>query len=247
MKRLEIENITVSYKDKKSKTTVLEDFSFSVSDGELVVILGASGCGKTTLLKAITGVLPIESGKMTISGMDAERLSIKNRNISYVSQSFFTYGFMTIYNNIALPLKAQRISIDEIDKRVKDISKKLGIEYLLSRKPKVLSGGQQQRVAIARALIKNPDLYLFDEPFSNLDPTIRIELRKEVKKIKEEYNASMIFVTHDINDAIYLADRVVVMKDGRIVAEGSVKDLMEYPEGSYVHDFIHRKEGVYDE
>lgn len=247
MKKLEITDINVSYRNKKEIVPVLNDFSLSLDNGELLVILGPSGCGKTTLLKVITGVLPIDSGKIILDGIDAERLEIKTRNISYVSQSFYAYGFMSVYNNIALPLKAQKIGVDEIEKRVVAISKKLGIDFLLSRKPKALSGGQLQRVAIAKALIKNPSLYLFDEPFSNLDPKIRIELRKEIKKIKEEYNASMIFVTHDINDAIYLADRVIVMNDGKIEAMGTVDDLLKYPEGSFVYDFIHRVEGVYNE
>ena len=173
----------------------------------------------------ICGVVDIDSGSIMLSGLDALKVPVKNRNISYVSQSFFTYDFMTVYNNIALPLKAAKVPIDEIDRRVHSVSKKLGIEFLLSRKPKVLSGGQRQRVALARALIKSPDLYLFDEPFSNLDPLVRNDLKEEVKRIKKEFNTAMIFVTHDINDAISLADRVLIMENGRFVKEETVENL----------------------
>ncbi len=225
MKRLVIENLYTSYKMKKEVVNVLKGISLELGRNEIVVILGPSGCGKTTLLKNICGTLEFESGLMLINGIDANRLSTQERNLAFVSQSFFTYDYMTVYNNIALPLKALKVPIEEIERRVNTISKKLGIDFLLSRKPKVLSGGQRQKVALARALVKNPDIYLFDEPFSNLDPLVRVELRKEIKKIKEEYNASMIFVTHDINDAIDLADRVFVMEDGVFIKELTKEEL----------------------
>ena len=149
---------------------------------------------------------------------------------------------MSVYNNIALPLKAQKVPIEEIEQRVLEISKKLEIDYLLSRRPKQLSGGQQQKVALARALIKNPDIYLFDEPLSNLDPLVKVELKKTIKKIKEEYNATMIFVTHDINDAIYLADRVIIMNDGKIVGEGNINEMIKNPSNEFIKKFLLLKE-----
>ena len=225
MKRLVINDLYVSYKKKKDKNEVIKGLSLELHDNEILVILGPSGCGKTTLLKAICGTVDIDSGNIMISGLDADKLPIKNRNISYVSQSFFTYDFMSVYNNIALPLKAQKIPLEEIERRVHSVSKKLGIEFLLSRRPKVLSGGQRQRVALARALIKSPDLYLFDEPFSNLDPLVRNDLREEIKRIKKEFNTAMIFVTHDVNDAISLADRILVMENGVFVKEESIENL----------------------
>ena len=232
MKRLIIENLYTSYKNKKEVVNVLNGVSLELGHNEIIVILGPSGCGKTTLLKNICGTLDYDSGSILINGIDANRLSTQERNLAFVSQSFFTYDYLTVYNNIALPLKAMKVPIEEIERRVNYISKKLGIDFLLSRKPKVLSGGQRQKVALARALVKNPDIYLFDEPFSNLDPLIRVELRKEIKKIKAEYNASMIFVTHDINDAIDLADRVFVMEDGvfikELTKEQLCKDAMKY-------------------
>lgn len=238
MNRLVIENLNVSYHSKKEIVSVLKDFSLRLAQGELLVILGPSGCGKTTLLKTIAGIIPYDSGSMNISGIDAEKLTVKNRNLAYVSQNYVTYSFLSVYNNIALPLKAQKIPLDEIERRVSAISKKLGIDYLLSRKPKVLSGGQQQRVALAKALIKNPDIYLFDEPFSNLDPKMRVELRKLLKQIKEEYNASMIFVTHDVNDALYLADRVLIMEEGEVYHELTPRELANNAKYRFVFDYL---------
>lgn len=242
MYKLKIEKLNAYYTNKKNKTKVLDDFSLNLKQGELLVILGPSGCGKTTLLKCITGTLDYDEGYIEINGIDAQRLSIKDRNLAYVSQSFFTYGFMSVYNNIALPLKAQKVPIEEIEQRVLEISKKLEIDYLLSRRPKQLSGGQQQKVALARALIKNPDIYLFDEPLSNLDPLVKVELKKTIKKIKEEYNATMIFVTHDINDAIYLADRVIIMNNGKIVEEGNINEMIKNPSNEFIKKFLLLKE-----
>lgn len=242
MYKLKIENLTTYYTNKKIKTKALDNFSLNLKQGELLVILGPSGCGKTTLLKCITGTLDYDEGYIEISGIDAQRLSIKDRNLAYVSQSFYTYGFMSVYNNIALPLKAQKVPIEEIEQRVIEISKKLEIDYLLSRRPKQLSGGQQQKVALARALIKNPDIYLFDEPLSNLDPLVKVELKKEIKKIKEEYNATMIFVTHDINDALYLADRVIIMDQGKIIEEGNIHEIIKNPSNDFVKKFLLLKE-----
>ena len=227
MKRLVIKNLYSSYKVKKEKIEVLKGISLELDQNEIIVILGPSGCGKTTLLKLICGTLSPDDGEMIFSGIDGNNLSTPERNLAYVSQNFFTYDYLTVYNNIALPLKAQKIPLDEIERRVYAVSKKLEIDFLLSRKPKALSGGQRQKVALARALVKHPDIYLFDEPFSNLDPLIRIELRKEIKKIKTEYNASMIFVTHDINDALDIADRILIMENGVFVKELTKENLRE--------------------
>ena len=227
MKRLVVSNLYVSYREKKENVEVLKGISLELNFNEVVVILGPSGCGKTTLLKAICGTVDPDGGELVFSGINGNNLTTQERNLAYVSQSFFTYDYLTVYNNIALPLKAQKIPIEEIERRVNSISKKLGIDFLLSRKPKALSGGQRQKVALARALIKNPDIFLFDEPFSNLDPLVRVELRKEIKRIKDEYNASMIFVTHDINDALAIADRILIMEDGIFKKELTKKELKE--------------------
>lgn len=241
MKRLEVKDLCVSYrKNKKERVNVLKKINLELYDNEILVILGESGCGKTTLLKSICGTVGIDSGSIFINGLDSNMLNIKNRNLAYVSQSFFTYDFMSVYNNIALPLKALKLPIDEIERRVHVVSEKLGIEFLLSRRPKVLSGGQRQRVALARALVKNPDIYLFDEPFSNLDPMVRTELRKEILRIKAEYHTPMIFVTHDVNDAYQLADRVLYMEDGLFVKEESKEQFKRHTISSL------KTEGYYD-
>lgn len=244
MEKLIIEDLNVSYKTKKQTTQVIKNFSMILHTGEFVIILGPSGCGKTTLLKAITGAIEYDSGKMIISGIDANRLNMKNRNLAYVSQSFFTYGFMSVYNNIALPLKALKVPLEEIERRVSKVAKLLDISHLLSRKPKQLSGGQQQKVSIAKALVKNPDIYLFDEPFSNLDLTVRAELKKYLKLIKKEYNATMIFVTHDISDALDLADRIIVLGKDGIIQQGSPNDIVNHPKNEYVKKLIDSSERV---
>ena len=238
MEKLIIKDLNVSYIVKKNKIDVLRDFSMTLNNGEFLVILGSSGCGKTTLLKAITGSIDYDSGTMIINGIDANRLPTQNRNLAYVSQSFFTYSFMSVYNNIALPLKAAKVPLEEIERRVNEVAELLDISYLLSRKPRQLSGGQQQKVAIAKALIKKPDIYLFDEPFSNLDIVVRAELKKYLKTIKKQYNASMIFVTHDISDALDLADRIIVLSEHGIVQEGTPTEIVKHPCNEYVKTLI---------
>ena len=217
-------DLYVDYVVKKESISALKGVSFHVKRGELLVILGPSGCGKTTLLKTIAGLLPIRKGSMELDGIDATTLAVKDRNLAYVSQSFTTYRFYTVYRNIATPLKAARVPLDEIDRRVHEAARKLDIEYLLSRKPSELSGGQQQKVAIAKALVKHPSIYLFDEPFSNFKT--KTALREEIKRIHHDDDATMVFVTHDLNDALALADRVLVMEEGKIVKEGEAREIV---------------------
>lgn len=242
MHKLEIEHVFVHYMDKKKIIPALYDIHFSLEEGEFLTIIGPSGCGKTTLLKTIAGIVDYQKGNIFFNGLNANTISIKNRNLSYVFQNANLYPFLTIYHNIAMPLKVQKIPLDEIERRVKEVSNELDIIHLLSRKPKQISGGQQQKVAIAKALIKKPDLYLFDEPFSNLDPFVRIELRKELKRIQQVYHATMIFVTHDLNEALYLGDKIIVMDQGKIVQEGTNKEVVEHPNCSFVYDFFHPQE-----
>ena len=230
MERIKVEHLSLSYPDlrkghKNERIPALHDLSFSVADGEFLVIIGPTGGGKTSLLKAMLGILPFE-GKIVISGIDSELLSPQNRRMSYVSQSFLTYDFMSVYGNIALPLKTDHVPMKEIEERVNEIAKSFEIQHLLDRKPTRLSQGQQQRVALARALVRPADAYFFDEPFSNLDPVIRLELRKRLKEYQEAHKATMVFVTHDINDALFLADRVMVVMDGKIGFLGNVQDLL---------------------
>lgn len=242
MEKLLVENIFLDYINKKETIRALNGVSLVAKEGEFLTIVGPSGCGKTTLLKAIAGIVDYQSGNIFFNGLDGKALSVKNRNLSYVFQTANLYPFLNIYHNIAMPLKVQKVPLDEIERRVQKISDELQIAHLLSRKPKQLSGGQQQKVAIAKALIKQPDIYLFDEPFSNLDPLVRIELRKELKKIQQTFHSTMIFVTHDLNEALYLGDRIIVMDQGKIVQEGTNQEITEHPNCSFVYDFFHPQE-----
>lgn len=238
MKKIIVENLKATYVNKKIETKALDNVSFDVDAGEMLVIIGQSGCGKSTLLKCLAGLMDYQ-GKIELNGIDSAMLSVKNRNMSYVSQSFTTYSYLNVYNNIAMPLKANKIDYDEIERRINQVAKDLSIDYLLTRKPKYLSLGQCQKVALARAIVKRPDIYLFDEPFANLDNLSRVENRKLIKDIKNKYGATMIFVTHDINDAIYLADKVIVLENGKIVQQGSVDDIINRPVNELVYELVH--------
>lgn len=239
MKRLLLTHLSYAYLGKKkAMIPCLHDLSFSLDEGECLVILGPSGSGKTTLLKLVAGLLFPQEGTITLSGVDANLLKPKDRNLAYVSQSVTTYSFLSVYENIALPLKAQRIDLQEIEERVTGVAERLGISHLLSRKPRELSEGQRQKVALARSLVKKPDLYLFDEPFSNLDGASRIKLRKDLKDIHEKEHASILFVSHDLNDALALSDRVLLLNQGRIEEEGDIHQMLKQPGSRFVATFL---------
>lgn len=217
----------VTYVNKKTKKEVaaLNGFSASFGNGSFNCILGPSGCGKTTLLKSIIGTVDYQ-GSITIGGVEAKDISIKDKNIAYVSQDFALYPHMAIFNNIAFPLTLTSASTEEIRRRVREVAEMLGISFLLGRKPKHLSIGQQQRVALARAIIKRPDIYIFDEPFSNLDKETSSKIRIDLKKIVTDLGATCIFVTHDVQEAMALGDELFIMKDGKLVCSGKPIDLI---------------------
>lgn len=235
--KLEIKNLTVEYKDKRN-TNALKDISFAVDDNDFLVIIGPSGCGKTTLLKVIMGLLDYE-GEIIIDGLDESKIKIQERNFAYISQSYSLYPNMTVFENIAFPLSNKQTAIGEIKKRVREVAEILEIEFLLSRKPRQISGGQQQKVALAKAIIKNPSLYLFDEPFSNLDSNKRTELRHLLIKLHKELDSAFIFVTHDQTEALALANKLIVMNQGRIEQIGSPLDVYHNPSNDFVYDFMH--------
>lgn len=226
------------------KTIALKDINVKIEAGEFFVILGPSGSGKTTLLRIIAGLEMPTSGKVTIGGktvVDIEKdvyVESKDRNIGMVFQNWALYPHMTVYNNIAFPLKIKGLPKNEIDERIKEVSKALGIHELLERKPSQISGGQQQRVALARALAKHPDVLLLDEPFSNLDARIRVTAREFVKEIQKKLEITSILVTHDQADAFAIGDRVMVLKDGTIQQIGSPKELYSTPENLFIANFI---------
>lgn len=227
MSTIEFQDFSCFYKYKKEYITALDHIDLSVENGELLVILGQSGSGKTTLLKCILGLCDYISGQLYIDGTSIDDFRLQNSNIGYIRQELNLYPHLTVYENIAFPLRMIHTPQAEVDRRVKELAALLEIDWLLTRKPKQLSGGQLQRVAIARALIKNPVTVLFDEPFSAIDPTLRTELRQLVKKIHQTFGCTILFVTHDLTDALNLAQRVVILEEGKIEAVGTPRELMQ--------------------
>ncbi|MGS0972432.1 MAG: ABC transporter ATP-binding protein [Candidatus Izemoplasmataceae bacterium] len=227
MATLELKQFTAYYKLKKDAyLAAIDNINFTVEDGSFVVVIGPSGCGKTTLLRAIAGFMQRIEGSLYVENILFDNIPSQHRNFGYVSQTFDLYKTKTIYENIAFPLRMMKIAPFEIRHRVEEVSSKLGISVLLSRKPRQLSIGQQQKVAIARALIKNPRVLLFDEPFSNLDVIKRKEMRKYLKEIHEAYSITTVFVTHQKEDAIFLADKIAIMQHGSIIYYGLKEDLL---------------------
>ena len=209
-----------------------------VESGELVALVGPSGCGKSTTLRMIAGLEEISSGELLISGARANDLAPKDRGIGMVFQSYALYPHMTVYDNIAFGLKLQKLPLDEIDERVKQVAQQLKIDKLLMRKPKQMSGGQRQRVAMARAVARRPQIFLFDEPLSNLDAQLRAEMRVEISKLHRELKTTSFYVTHDQVEAMTLADRVVLLKDGHIQQVGAPMELHDLPANRFVATFI---------
>jgi len=231
MPSLDIDNIKVIYHNKRIKKDVgivaLDNLSAHFENGTFNVVLGYSGCGKTTLLKTIIGLIPISEGKILFDGVDSDYLSMDDKRLSFVSQEYVLYPSMTVFDNIAFPLKTKGCSRQEIIESVYKIADELNLRACLSRKPRDLSGGQQQRVALARAIVKKPSLILLDEPLSNIDHKFRIEERERLKRLVKETQATSIYVTHDFNEALALADRIYVIDKGKLVFEGSVKELLK--------------------
>lgn len=227
MANIKVENLTVKFQLAKNKSiiTALDKFSATFENGKISVILGKSGSGKSTLLKSIIGSVLI-NGNIYINGVDSEKMSIQEKNMSYVSQEFGLYPQMSVYDNIAFPLTMIKAPVDEIETRVKEIAATLGIERFLSRKPKELSIGQRQKVAFARAFIKKSDIYLFDEPFSNLDKPIADELRILLKDLIKSQDATVIIVTHESTDVFRLADRAYILEEGKLIFEGTPKQII---------------------
>lgn len=235
---IQCKDFSAFYVNQKEQVTALDKLTFSVDRGELFVVVGQSGCGKTTLLKSILRMIPYIDGEMLVDGISIDDLDIKTCNFAFVDQEITLYHNKTVYENIAFPLLMSHTPYAEIDGRVKEIADTLDIRWLLSRKPKQLSGGQQQRVGLARALIKKPDLILLDEPFSNLDPEIRRQMRTLLRQIHQQYHTTILFVTHDLAEAFSLADRMMVLNDGKIEVIGTPKELMDNPRSDLLEVFL---------
>ena len=217
---------------------VIHDVDLAVRDGEFVVFVGPSGCGKSTLLRLIAGLEDITVGDLSIDGTRVNDLPPPKRGIAMVFQTYALYPHMTVYDNMAFGLELAKASKAEIDQRVREAARLLQIETLLDRKPKQLSGGQRQRVAIGRAIVREPKVFLFDEPLSNLDAALRVQTRIEIAKVHSNLNATMIYVTHDQVEAMTLADRIVVLNAGRIEQVGTPLDLYHHPANLFVASFI---------
>src|ERR1700726_3376010 len=216
----------------------VKDFNLQIRDKEFVVFVGPSGCGKTTTLRMIAGLEAISSGDISIDGNVVNELAPMDRDIAMVFQNYALYPHMSVYDNMAFGLKMRKFDKQEIGKRVQEAAEILGIQQLLHRKPRQLSGGQRQRVALGRAIVRDPKVFLFDEPLSNLDAKLRVQMRVELKKLHERLGTTAIYVTHDQVEAMTLGDRVVVMRDGRVQQVGDPLELYNQPANLFVAGFI---------
>jgi len=217
---------------------VVDDFNLHIRDGEFIVLVGPSGCGKSTTLRMIAGLEDITRGTIQIGQRVVNDVSPKDRDIAMVFQSYALYPHMTVFGNMAFALELRKLPKAEIQKKVQHAAETLGITHLLGRKPKALSGGQRQRVALGRAIVRQPQCFLFDEPLSNLDAKLRMEMRTELRDLHEELNSTTVYVTHDQEEAMTLGDRVVVMKDGVIQQVGSAADIYHSPANRFVASFL---------
>ncbi|ARM89803.1 spermidine/putrescine ABC transporter ATP-binding protein [Rhizobium sp. CIAT894] len=231
---LQLDKLTLAYGD----TVAVRDLDLAIGKGELVALLGPSGCGKTTTMRAIAGLLTPASGRIRLDGADITRISANKRAIGLVFQSYALFPHLTVYENVAFGLRLKGISGADLDARVGAGLKSVGLITFAGRKPAELSGGQQQRVALARSMVMEPKLLLLDEPLSNLDARLRLEMRAELQRVQKETGVTMIFVTHDQVEALALADRIVVMLNGAIEQIGTPEEIYNNPASAFVADFV---------
>jgi multiple sugar transport system ATP-binding protein len=234
MAEVRLENICKQF----DEVIAVDNFNLSIKDKEFVVLVGPSGCGKTTTLRMIAGLEGITSGKIYIEERLINKLPAKERNIAMVFQNYALYPHMTVQENMSFSLEMRKRPKEEIKKRVQEAAEILGIENLLARRPKQLSGGQRQRVAVGRAIVRKPEVFLFDEPLSNLDAKLRVQTRVELKKLHERLATTAVYVTHDQVEAMTMGDRIVVMKDGLIQQVGGPLELYNSPANRFVAGFL---------
>ena len=232
--KVTLKNVTKKF----GSTVAVNNFSATFPDGHLICLLGPSGCGKSTVLNILCGILDVTSGQVFFDNEDVTSLSPEQRNIGMVFQNYALYPHLTVLENIAFPLEVQKVNKKIRIEKAKEIAELVHVDTLLHRYPVELSGGQQQRVAIARALIKNPKLLLMDEPLSNLDARLRLEMREEIRRIQLETRVTTIFVTHDQDEAMSISDSIILMKDGVLAQEGLCNDLYNQPNSKFVADFL---------
>ena len=229
-----LENLTKHF----GKTAAVENFNAVLDSGELTCLLGPSGCGKSTILNMLSGIIPVTSGKIWFDNRDVTDMEPADRGIGLVFQNYALYPHMSVMENIAFPLEIKNVARDERKERAFEMAKLVHVDNFLDRKPGQLSGGQQQRVAIARALIKQPDLLLLDEPLSNLDARLRIEMREEIRRIQLETGVTSVFVTHDQEEAMSISDSIILMKLGVKQQEAKPQELYDEPANEFVADFL---------
>jgi multiple sugar transport system ATP-binding protein len=226
------------YKKFGNNVIAVNDFHLEIEDREFLVLVGPSGCGKSTTLRMIAGLEEISEGDLYIGDRRVNDVAPKDRDIAMVFQSYALYPHMNVYENMAFGLKLRKFSKAEIDKRIQEAARILDISHLLDRKPKALSGGQRQRVALGRAIVREPQVFLMDEPLSNLDAKLRVQMRTEILKLHQRLNTTIIYVTHDQTEAMTMGDRIVVMKDGLIQQVATPTDIYNYPVNQFVASFI---------
>ena len=234
MANVTLKNVVKRYDTK----TIIDNVSLDIKDKEFLVLVGSSGCGKSTILRMIAGLEDITSGEIHIGDTCVNNIHPKDRDIAFVFQSYALYPHMTVYENIAFPLKMRNFKKDEIDKKVKEAAEILNLTEYLNRKPKQLSGGQRQRVALGRAIVRQPKVFLMDEPLSNLDAKLRVQMRSEIKKLHEKLQTTFIYVTHDQTEALTMGDRIVVLNKGVIQQAGKPEEIYYNPENTFVGGFL---------
>lgn len=236
MASITLKHVSKTYPGNTKKS--VDDFNMEIQDGEFIVFVGPSGCGKSTTLRMIAGLEDITDGELYIDGKYMNDVEPKDRNIAMVFQNYALYPYLSVYDNIAFGLKLRKVPKAEIDKKVHEAAKILGIEEYLKRKPKALSGGQRQRVAVGRAIVRDANIYLFDEPLSNLDAKLRTQMRVEIIRLYEKLKTTFVYVTHDQVEAMTMGTRIVVMKDGFIQQVDTPQHLYDMPCNMFVAGFI---------
>jgi len=237
---VEIKNLVKTYLDDRGRPTftAVKNISLQIEDGEFMVLVGPSGCGKSTTLRMVAGLEKISSGTISIGGRVVNELEPKDRGIAMVFQNYALYPHMTLFNNMAFGLQLAKKSKEFISETVGKTSKALGLDHMLERKPHALSGGQRQRVALGRAIVRSPKVFLFDEPLSNLDAKMRVQMRSEISKLHAQLGSTMIYVTHDQVEAMTMGDRICVMRDGNIMQVADPLTLYRQPDNLFVAGFI---------